>query len=127
MVDIYELTDNAIMVRIGLKLKEERVARNVSQKELAKSCGLSMFSISQIENGHNTSLLSLIMILRALERLDILNDLFAEKELSPVAYSEAMKKMQKNERKHAYRSYTIDNPDRKVAEDFNWENNNLNQ
>lgn len=127
MVDIYELTDNAIMARIGLKLKEERVARNVSQKELARTCGLSMFSISQIENGHNTSLLSLIMILRALERLDILNDLFTEKQLSPVAYSEAMKKMQKNERKHAYLSYTIDNPDRKVAEDFNWENNNLNQ
>lgn len=121
MIDIYELTDNAIMARIGLKLKEERVSRNVSQKELAKSCGLSMFSISQIENGHNTSLLSLIMILRALERLDILNDLFAEKELSPVEYSEAMKKMQMKERKRAYRSYTIDNADRKVAEDFNWD------
>jgi transcriptional regulator with XRE-family HTH domain len=121
MVDIYELTDNAIMAQIGLKLKEERVARNISQKELARTCGLSMFSISQIENGHNTSLLSLIMILRTLERLDILSDLFAEKQLSPVAYSEAMKKMQKNGRKHAYRSYTIDNPDRRVAEDFNWD------
>lgn len=121
MADIYELTDNAIMAQIGLKLKEERVARNISQKELARTCGLSMFSISQIENGHNTSLLSLIMILRALERLDILNDLFAEKQLSPVAYSEAMKKMQMNERKHAYRSYSMGNPDRRVAEDFNWD------
>ena len=100
MVDIYALTDSAILLQIGQKLKEARIEQNISQKALAESSGLSTFSISQMENGHNTSLLSLIMVLRALNRLDVFEGLFREKPISPVALSELMKKNQ--QRKRAY-------------------------
>lgn len=114
MNEIYALTDGAILVQIGAKLKEERVERNLSQKDLATACGLSAFSISQMENGHNTSLLSLIMVLRALNRLEILEELLRERPVSPVAMSEYMKKHP--ERKRAYNS-------KKVVEvtDFEWD------
>lgn len=104
MVDIYALTDSAILVQIGQKLKEARIEQNISQKALADSCGLSAFSISQMENGHNTSLLSLVMVLRALNRLDVFEGLFREKPISPVALSEYMKKNPR--RKRAYSTKT---------------------
>ena len=106
MNDIYALTDNAILVQIGAKLKEARVEKNLSQKDLAAACGLSAFSISQMENGHNTSLLSLIMVLRALNRLEILEELLRERPVSPVAISEYMKKHP--ERKRAYNSKRVE-------------------
>ena len=64
----------------------------MSQKVLAERSGLSDFSISQIENGKNTSVLSLLMVLRALNELDILYKFFEEEPISPIAYAEAMKK-----------------------------------
>ena len=114
MNDIYALTDNAILVQMGTKLKEARIERNLSQKDLAAACGLSTFSISQMENGHNTSLLSLIMVLRALNRLEILEELLREKPMSPVAMSEYIKKHP--ERKRAYNSKRVE----KVT-DFEWD------
>ena len=116
--DLYALTDAAILTQIGQKLKEARIERNVSQKVLAERSGLSAFSISQMENGRNTSLLSLVMVLRALNLLDILEGLLREKPISPVALSEMMKKTPK--RQHAY---TMKNhaDNKGVQNDFDWE------
>ena len=77
-MDIYALTDKAILVQVGLKLKEIRIEKNISQGELAKASGLSAFSISQMENGHNTSILSLVMVLRALNKLEILDEILKD-------------------------------------------------
>ena len=119
MTDIYALPDPVILAQIGRKLKEARIEQNISQKSLADSSGLSTFSISQIENGHNTSLLSLIMVLRALNRLDVLEGLFREKPVSPVALSKYMKR--NPQRKRAYNmNRTAENGD-VTTNDFNWD------
>ena len=118
MVDIYALTDSAILVQIGQKLKEARLEQNISQKALADSCGLSASSISQMENGHNTSLLSLVMVLRALNRLDVFEGLFREKPISPVALSEYMKK--NPQRKRAYNTKTESEEANLQDSDYNW-------
>lgn len=121
MTDIYALTDNAILHQIGQKMKEERLAQNISQRKLAEMSGMSNFSISQMESGHNTSLLSLIMVLRALNRLDVLNELFQEPTISPMALSEAMRKQ--HQRQRAYPIVSTPQPIQKVADnsDFNWD------
>lgn len=121
MTDIYAYSDPAILVQIGNKLKEVRIEQNISQKVLADNSGLSAFSISQMENGHNTSLLSLIMVLRALNRLEVLESLFREKPISPVALSEYMKKNPPRHR--AYNSKSISSRVNESSEDFNWDNN----
>ena len=118
MVDIYALTDSVILLQIGQKLKEARIEQNISQKALADSCGLSTFSISQMENGHNTSLLSLVMVLRALNRLDVFEELFREKPISPVALSELMKKNQ--QRKRAYNTKVETEENDLQDNDYNW-------
>ena len=119
MTDIYALTDAAILAQIGQKLKEARIEQNISQKALADSCGLSTFSISQMENGHNTSLLSLVMVLRALNRLEIFAELFREKPISPVALSEYMKK--NPQRQHAYNTKVEADKKDRSSKDFNWD------
>ena len=70
----------------------------MKQKELADAAGVSVFTISSIENGKTTSLLTVIQLLRALEHLDYLDSFFQEESISPVAYAKLMKNNKKKER-----------------------------
>lgn len=97
-MDLYIQTNAAIMRQIGSKLKELRIEKNMKQKELADAAGVSVFTISSIENGKTTSLLTVIQLLRALEHLDYLDSFFQEESISPVAYAKLMKKNKKKER-----------------------------
>ena len=86
------------MRQIGSKLKELRIEKNMKQKELADAAGVSVFTISSIENGKTISLLTVIQLLRALEHLDYLDSFFQEESISPVAYAKLMKNNKKKER-----------------------------
>ena len=54
---------------MGFKLKEVRKAKKMSQEELEKASGISRQTISSIENGKSTSVMSgtLIALARALD------------------------------------------------------------
>ena len=97
-MDLYIQTNAAIMRQIGSKLKELRIEKNMKQKELADAAGVSVFTISSVENGKTTSLLTVIQLLRALEHLDYLDSFFQEESISPVAYAKLMKNNKKKER-----------------------------
>ena len=81
-----EITDEELLQRIGSKLKEIRLEQNIRQKELSEKAGLSMFSISQMETGHNTSMQSIIQVLGALGRMDMLDAflLYNKEEENPL-------------------------------------------
>lgn len=97
-MDVYAQTNDAILRQIGSKLKDLRIEKNMKQKELADVAGVSVFTISSIENGKTTSLLTVIQLLRALEHLDYLDSFFQEESISPVAYARLMKNNKKKER-----------------------------
>lgn len=60
---------------INLKLKEARLAKNLSQADLAKIIGVSRQTINMIENGdYNPTIALCIKICKALDKT--LNDLF---------------------------------------------------
>lgn len=60
---------------INLKLKESRLAKNLSQADLAKIIGVSRQTINMIENGdYNPTIALCIKICKALDKT--LNDLF---------------------------------------------------
>lgn len=82
-MDYQHLSEDEILKRIGAKLKELRLDSGTKQKDLAEASGLSLFSISQIETGHNTSLLSLIQILKALGKMELLDAFFKPREVDP--------------------------------------------
>ena len=97
-MDLYTLTNDAIMRQIGSKIKELRIEKSVKQAELADASGVSVFTISSVENGKSTSLLTIVQLLRALEHLDYLNSFFQEETISPIAYAKLMKNNKKKSR-----------------------------
>ena len=111
MNDPYLVSDRALLKEIGQKIKQLRLGANMSQKVLAERCGLSDFSISQIENGKNTTVLSLLMVLRALNALDILFRFFEEEPMSPIAYAEVMRKTRKPQRIRKPNTSTTEKPE----------------
>ena len=94
-MDLYAQTNDAIMRQIGSKLKELRIEKNMKQAELADASGVSVFTISSVENGKTTSLLTIVQLLRALEHLDYLNSFFQEETISPIAYAKLLKNNKK--------------------------------
>ena len=94
-MELYTLTNDAIMRQIGSKIKELRIEKSVKQAELADASGVSVFTISSVENGKSTSLLTIVQLLRALEHLDYPNSFFQEETISPIAYAKLMKNNKK--------------------------------
>lgn len=72
MIDVSKLSDEEIMKRLGQKFREIRLSKDMSQQEMAQASGLSVFSITQAENGHNLSILNIIKGLRGLGELQVL-------------------------------------------------------
>jgi len=70
------LTEKEIIDRIGRRLKRIRLQHNLTQKQLSKDTGLSVSTISLIEQGNSTSLDSLIRILTRLNRINDLESVF---------------------------------------------------
>ncbi|OQX73582.1 MAG: hypothetical protein B6D64_13720 [Bacteroidetes bacterium 4484_276] len=83
-MDWYSMTTKGIEIEIGQRIKERRIKKNMTQLELAKKTGLSRVSISKIESGNGVGFSSLIEILRMLDLLQNLEQLFPPPELSPL-------------------------------------------
>lgn len=86
MDNIYILADAMIQQRIGEKLKAVRLRQNITQQSLAESAEVSLSTVKKIESGEISSFASLLRILRILGRLDSLQSLVEEEQLSPNEY-----------------------------------------
>ena len=82
-MDFYSLTDPAIEIEIGARLKALRLRRNITQKALADATGLSVTAIKGIESGGGT-LSTFIAVLRELRALDQLQHFIPEITVSPL-------------------------------------------
>jgi len=69
-------TEKEIIDQIGQRLKQIRLQHNLTQKQLSHDTGLSVSTISLIEQGNSTSLESLIRILVRLNRIKDLESVF---------------------------------------------------
>lgn len=70
------LTEREIIDQIGQRIKSIRLQHNLTQKQLSIDTGLSVSTISLIEQGNSTSLDSLIRILIRLHRIKDLESVF---------------------------------------------------
>ena len=89
-MELYALTDNTIIEKIGENIKRLRLEHNITQKELAGSAGIAISSVAALERGENISLKTLIPLLRALNSLHMLSDFLKEPEISPIAYAKQL-------------------------------------
>lgn len=67
--------EHAILIMLGNRLKQYRVASNITQSQLAQMCGITERTINRIEHGEDTKLSNLIKIMIMLgisENLDLL-------------------------------------------------------
>jgi transcriptional regulator with XRE-family HTH domain len=70
------LTELEILKEIGERLKKIRIQHNLTQKDLSAEVGLSVSTISLIEQGKSTTVESLIRILVRLNRIQDFESVF---------------------------------------------------
>ena len=91
------MADPAIVKEICQSLRQMRLNKNLSQQKLADLSGVNRTTISRMEAGRAATLLTVVQVLRALDKLDILNTFRQEPEISPVK----LLKLQERQRKKA--------------------------
>ncbi|MFZ4591406.1 MAG: helix-turn-helix domain-containing protein [Ignavibacteria bacterium] len=91
------MSDAAIIKEIGKRLKQIRLNQNLSQEKLSLLSGIDRITISRMESGRAVTTLTLIQVLRALNKLEILNAFRQEPEISPIK----LLKLQEQQRKKA--------------------------
>lgn len=94
-MDWYAMSDKTIVSEIGMRLKQLRLNRNISQQELAEKSGVHRVTLSKIERGQKMTLLSLIQILRGLDSLNSLDHIVPEKQISPIQLAKLRGKQRK--------------------------------
>ena len=70
------LTEQEILGEIGKRLKKIRLQQNLTQKQMGEEVGLSVSTISLIEQGKSTTTESLLRILSRLNRIKDLESVF---------------------------------------------------
>lgn len=108
-MNIYSLTDTLIQQRIGDKIKTLRLRQNITQVNLASDAQISLSSVKKIEKGQIGSFDSLIRVLRVLGKLDVLQQLVDEEEMSPNEYYEFVNSTKKRSRQRATSVKKTDN------------------
>ena len=98
---VYMLADEMILTKIGERLKAVRLKQNITQQRLAEDSGVSLSSVKKIENGEIRSFESLLRVLRTLCKLEVLQPLVEEEQLSPSEYYEFVHKLHSLRRKRA--------------------------
>ena len=95
------LADMAILTRIGEKLKAVRLKQNITQQSLAEAANVSLSTVKKIEKGEIRSFDAFLRILRTLGKLDVLQQLVEEEQLTPSEYYNMVQKAKTNQRKLA--------------------------
>lgn len=83
-MDWNSLSNAAIAVELGKRVKATRLRKRITQRELALKAGISLFSVAQIERGHPVSMGIFIPVLRVLRLLENLEMLLPARGPSPV-------------------------------------------
>jgi transcriptional regulator with XRE-family HTH domain len=102
------MSDTAFLTKIGFFIQSTRLSQNKTQHQLSIDAGLNRSTVSQIENGGGGTLISLIRILRTLNRLDLLDQFNVGPIISPLKLAKIeVKKRQRarnNDPKDDYKS-----------------------
>ena len=96
-------TNQDIIALLCQRLKEYRLAARMSQKELAEKSGVSLTTISHLEQGtnRNITLNNFISLLRALGLEQRLFDLLPELPMPPMALKQINKLIPKRVRRNS--------------------------
>lgn len=83
------MSDRALAEHIGGFVKHHRLEQQKTQDALAKEAGISRSTLSLLERGETVTLATLIQVLRALDRLQVLEAFEVKQQVSPIALARA--------------------------------------
>lgn len=96
ITEIYGMSDDAIIQTIGEYVKHHRLQQNITQKELAEKAGINRTTLSDLELGKRSQLLTLIQVLRMLNKLHVFESFEVKQQISPLKLAEMeLRKRQK--------------------------------
>lgn len=95
--DLKKMTDDMVIKAIGEYIRSVRLDKNLTQAHLAERAGVHRTTIRDLELGKRSTLITLIQVLRSLDRLETLKNFKVSKELSPLQLA----KLEMSERKRA--------------------------
>lgn len=99
--------------QIGKNLKALRLDQNLNQSDLAEMAGVSRRTITSVENGQGCTLGTLIRLVRALKKEDLLSRLLEPPPISPTKLHKA-NQILKATRRHASK------PRKKATDPSSW-------
>lgn len=85
LINLQRTTCEEELIALGESLKAFRIQRGLDQRQLAERAGISLGALSHLENGHGSTLLSAIKILRALGLQNGLRQLVPSAVLDPLS------------------------------------------
>ena len=91
IIDYYAVSDGRIMQNLGGRLRALRLRKNITQQELAERALIAVGTVKSLEKGKG-KLSSLIAVLRELDSLEQLDNLFPPITLSPLQMADASRK-----------------------------------
>ena len=96
-------TNQDFIILLSQRLKEYRLAARISQKEMAEKSGVSLTTISHLEQGvnRNITLNNFISLLRVVGMEQRLNDLLPELPMPPIALKQMNKYIPKRVRRNS--------------------------
>lgn len=77
-------TNKQILEALAIRLKDYRIRKHYTQKELAEKSGVSLNSVQRMEQGKSVSLSIFISVLRTLKLLNNLETLVPDVSVSPI-------------------------------------------
>lgn len=83
MKSIFLLSNTEIKKELGNLLRKHRIELGYSQNDLAKKSGVSVHSISNIENGNDFTIENFLNILRALDLLESFSTIIPDVASNP--------------------------------------------
>ncbi len=76
-------SNESIQQELGSRIKSLRISFSITQKEMAERTGISLRTISSLENGKDVSFSTMLEVLRILGRISALDDLIPEENIRP--------------------------------------------
>ena len=101
MKRVNEMSNAELVAMLGERYKDYRIRMGKSQKEVAEFSGVSVFTVSQFENGsaRNITLDSLFRMLRSIGMIETVDKLLEPLPPSPIVLA----KLNKERRERVYR------------------------
>jgi transcriptional regulator with XRE-family HTH domain len=96
-ISLYKIkrSDDAIIKLIGNFIKQHRLQQNITQQQLATKAGINRTTLSDLELGRRCQLLTLIQVLRILNKLYIFDSFDYRPQISPIQLAEMEMKLRK--------------------------------